>query len=135
MMKSLLLTLFIAIPMFVGAQTKGTQTNANNAQSKTVYALFSFSGRTVEIDYGNSRKIKSLEDENGNKIEFYTLVGALNYLSLQGWTLVGDKTSVSGNFANGVGSTSSNTTFIICKQVTEEELRELVDDSIKSNKN
>ncbi|MEO6524810.1 MAG: hypothetical protein ABIN91_24200 [Mucilaginibacter sp.] len=41
----------------------------------------------VSVDFGQETKlfVQRLKDENGNKIEFNSIVGALNYMARKGW--------------------------------------------------
>ena len=42
----------------------------------------------VKMLWNNQKAENNLRDENGNKIEFYTMVDAMNYMSKRGWDYV-----------------------------------------------
>lgn len=108
------------------------------AQTYRIYAAFVYSGDKLKINYGTEKKFRPLKNEEGNELRFYSFPGALNYLSSQGWRLEGNSTEVSGSSGgfkgNNWGETSSETTYIISKEVSEEETKALFEQVVKEVK-
>lgn len=83
----------------------------------------------LRIDVGVSpSKAKGDKDKS---ITFKSFAAALMYLTSQGWELVSNYNTVSGSAANGYGSTSTSTYWILRKPSTKEEVQEIIDKSIK----
>ena len=108
------------------------------AQTCRIYAAFVYSEDKVKINYGTEKKYEPLKDEAGRELRFFSFPGALNYLSSQGWRLEGNFTEVSGSSGgfkgNNWGRTSSETTYIISKEVSEEEAKALFEQVVKEVK-
>lgn len=94
-----------------------------------------FHKNSIKLDDGSNKKHKAIKDENGNDLKFTSLIGAINYMSLQGWELVDTKSITSGSGCVGMygGSSSMSTKvyYIFSKDVSDEELQKVVDDSYK----
>ena len=94
-----------------------------------------YNKNSIKLDDGSSKKAQTLKDENGNDLKFISLIGALNYMSLQGWELLDTKSVTSGGgFVGAYGGSSSTSTkvyYIFFKEVTDEELQEIVSRSYK----
>ena len=94
-----------------------------------------FHKNCIKLDDGTNKKHQSLKDENGKEIKFTSLIGALNYMSLQGWELVDTKSVTTGagyvGTYGGASSTSTKVYYIFCKEVSDEELQSAVDNSYK----
>ena len=77
-----------------------------------------------------------IKGKDGKNLKFKTLIGALNYMSLQGWELVDTKsvTYGSGYIGNhgGTSSTDTNVYYIFSKDISDEEIQQIVDNSYKS---
>lgn len=130
-MRKFILSLLLLIPIVCLAQNMG--------ETKRIYAAFTYSGDKVKVNYGTEKKFRTLKNENGKELKFYSLPGAINYLSSIGWEIVGNSTKVEGAVGgfggNTWGATSSETTFILCKEVSIEEANELLGKVIKSEEN
>lgn len=108
------------------------------AQTCRIYAAFVYSEDKVKINYGTEKKYEPLKDEAGRELRFFSFPGALNYLSGQGWRLEGNFTEVSGSSGgfkgNNWGRTSSETTYIISREVPEAEAKILFEQVVKEVK-
>lgn len=68
--------------------------------------------------------------KKGESIIFNSYAAALMYLTIQGWELVSNYNTVSGSAANGYGSTSTSTYWILRKPAKKEEIQDIIDKSI-----
>lgn len=106
-----------------------------NMQAKNLFVEMEFHKNCIKLDDGTNKKRQTLKDENGNDIKFTSLIGALNYMSLQGWDLVETKSVTSGSgyvgTYGGASSTSTKVYYIFSREVSEEELKSAVEDSYK----
>lgn len=107
----------------------------NFMQAKKVFVEMEYNKNSIKLDDGSSKKAQTLKDENGNDLKFISLIGALNYMSLQGWELLDTKSVTSGagyvGAYGGASSTSTKVYYIFFKEVTDEELQEIVSRSYK----
>lgn len=108
----------------------------HSAEAKKIFVEMQYHKNRIKLDDGSNKKPQPIKDENGKDLKFVSLIGALNYMSLQGWDLVGSKTSgaeESGAVVGGVVISSSDNkiSYIFCKDVTYEELQEAVNSSYK----
>lgn len=107
----------------------------SNIQAKKLFVEMEFHRNSIKLDDGSNKKPHTVKDDAGNEIKFRSLIGALNYMSLQGWDLVETKSITSGSgFVGAYGGASSTNTkvyYIFCKEVTEEELQQVVSNSYK----
>ncbi len=105
------------------------------AEAKKLYVEMEFHKNCIKLDDGTNKKHQKLKDADGNDIKFTSLIGALNYMSLQGWELVETKSVTKGSGYVGTygGGSSTNTKvyYIFCKEVSDDELKQAVDDSYK----
>lgn len=96
-----------------------------------------FHKNSIKIDDGSNKKRQTIKDINGKDLKFTSLIGALNYMSLQGWELVDTKSVTSGSgyvgAYGGASSTSTKIYYIFSKEVTDEELTHIVNNSYKNN--
>ncbi len=103
--------------------------------AKKLFIEMEFSKNSIKIDDGTNKKSIILKDSVGNDIKFRTLIGALNYMSLQGWELIDVKPIVSGGGASnaycGYSSTSTDIYYIFSREVSDDELKTIVDKSYK----
>ncbi len=94
-----------------------------------------FNKNSIKLDDGTNKKPQTIKDEAGKEIKFTSLIGALNYMSLEGWDLVDTKSIISGSgYVNGLGGASSTKTkvsYIFCKDVPEDVLSQIVANSYK----
>ena len=107
----------------------------NFMQAKKVFVEMEYKKNSIKLDDGSNKKAQTLKDENGNDLKFISLIGALNYMSLQGWELLDTKSVTSGSgyvgAHGGASSTSTKVYYIFFKEVTDEELQEIVSRSYK----
>ena len=107
----------------------------NFMQAKKVFVEMEYNKNSIKLDDGSSKKAQTLKDENGNDLKFISLIGALNYMSLQGWELLDTKSVTSGagyvGAYGGASSTSTKVYYIFFKEVSDEELKDIVSKSYK----
>ena len=107
----------------------------NFMQAKKVFVEMEYKKNSIKLDDGSNKKAQTLKDENGNDLKFISLIGALNYMSLQGWELLDTKSVTSGSgyvgAHGGASSPSTKVYYIFFKEVTDEELQEIVSRSYK----
>ncbi|MCM1070813.1 MAG: hypothetical protein NC210_01125 [[Clostridium] fimetarium] len=89
----------------------------------------------IKLDDGTNNKPQVLKDETGTELKFKSLVGALNYMTLQGWELVDTKSVTSGSghvgAYGGSSSTGTKVYYIFQKETADTELSEIVNKSFK----
>ncbi|MDY2828102.1 MAG: hypothetical protein SOU27_02360 [Sodaliphilus sp.] len=104
-------------------------------QAKKLFVEMEFHKNCIKLDDGSNKKPQPLKDENGKDLKFTSLIGALNYMSLQGWELLDTKSVTSGGgyigAYGGASSTETKVYYIFCKEVTDEELTQVVENSFK----
>lgn len=109
--------------------------NAQEEKQYYLYNIVTFSGSLntegFKMDIDNGVEIKKIRDDNGQRITFKTPAGALTYLISKGWEMYVNGATTSGFLANGTGSSSTNSYWIIRKPCTKEEFEEAVKMSIK----
>lgn len=92
---------------------------------------------SIRLDDGSNKKPQTIKGNDGEDLKFNSLIGALNYMSLQGWELVETKSVTKGGgyigAYGGASSTSTTVYYIFCREVTDEELEEIVNDSYKKD--
>lgn len=108
-----------------------------NLQAKKLFVEMEFHKNSIKLDDGSNKKFQTLKGKNGKDLKFTSLIGALNYMSLQGWDLVDTKSVTSGSGyvgAYGGGSyTNTKVYYIFSREVTDEELEEIVNNSYKDD--
>lgn len=108
-----------------------------NIQAKKLFVEMEFHKNSIKLDDGSNRKRQALKGEDGKDLKFTSLIGALNYMSLQGWELVDTKSVTSGSgFVGAHGGASSTNTkvyYIFSKDVSDEELEQVVKNSYKDD--
>lgn len=96
-----------------------------------------FHKKSIKLDDGSNKKRQTLKDKDGQDLKFTSLIGALNYMSLQGWELEDIKSVTSGSgyvgVYGGVSSTSTKVYYIFSKEVSNEELEQVVNNSYKND--
>lgn len=96
-----------------------------------------FHKNSIKLDDGSNNKRQAIKREDGKDLKFTSLIGALNYMSLQGWELVDTKSVTSGSgyvgVYGGASSTSTKVYYIFSKDVSDEELEKVVNNSFKDN--
>ena len=104
-------------------------------QAKKLFVEMEFQKNCIKLDDGSTKKSQPLKDEIGKDLKFTSLIGALNYMSLQGWELLDTKSVTSGGgyigAYGGASSTETKVYYIFCKEVTDEELTQVVENSFK----
>ncbi len=109
--------------------------SCNFVEAKKIFVDMEFHKNTIKLDDGTNKKRQPLKDENGKNLKFTSLIGAMNYMSLQGWELLDTKSVTKGSgFVGAYGGASSTDTkvyYIFCKEVTDEQLQEAVENSYK----
>lgn len=104
-------------------------------QAKKLFVEMEFHKNCIKLDDGSNKKRQPLKDENGKDLKFTSLIGALNYMSLQGWELLDTKSVTNGGgyigAYGGASSTETKVYYIFCKEVTDEELTKVVENSFK----
>ena len=116
-MKRLLLTLFVAVLSislyannYIYCELVGTSKLLSNKVK-------------VQVDYGHEtsfwKGISYMKDENGKKIEFNSMVDAMNYFGKQGWEFVQAYTVTMNN--------QNVYHWLLKKTVTEEELNKAME--------
>ena len=68
--------------------------------------------------------------KKGETITFNSYAAALMFLTSQGWELVSNYNTVTGAAANGYGSTSTSTYWILRRPSTKEEVQGIVNKSL-----
>lgn len=100
-------------------------------EAKRIFVEMEFHKNRIKLDDGTNKKRQPLKDEEGNDLKFISLIGALNYMSLQGWELVDTKSETKGSSYSGTGSTKTKMYYIFSKEVSDEELEEAVKNGYK----
>lgn len=104
-----------------------------NIQAKKLFVEMEFHKNSIKIDDGSNKKRQAIKGIDGNDLKFTSLIGALNYMSLQGWDLVDTKSVTSGIGYGGASSTSTTVYYIFSKEVPDEELERVVNNSYKDD--
>ena len=65
-------------------------------EAKIIFVEMEFHKNCIKLDDGTNKKRQPLKDEEGNDLKFISLIGALNYMSLQGWELIDTKSVTKG---------------------------------------
>lgn len=109
----------------------------SSMQAKKLFVEMEFHKNTIKLDDGSNKKPQPIKGEDGKDLKFVSLIGALNYMSLHGWELVDTKSVTSGSgYVGAYGGASSTSTiiyYIFTKDVSDEELQQVVDNSFKKD--
>lgn len=109
--------------------------SCNIVSAKKIFVEMEFHKNSIKLDDGTNKKRQPIKDENGKDLKFKSLIGALNYMSLQGWELLETKSVTKGSGAInayiGISETDTKVYYIFCKEVTDEGLQEAVNNSYK----
>lgn len=104
-------------------------------QAKKIFVEMEFHKNCIKLDDGTNKKPQTLKNETGKELKFTSLIGALNYMSLQGWDLVDTKSVVSGagyvGTYGGASATNTKIYYIFSKEVSDNELQSAVEESYK----
>ena len=101
--------------------------------AKKQFVEMKYEKNSIKIDDGTSKKSQTVKDDNGKDLKFKSLIGALNYMSFQGWELVDTKSVISGDEYGGFGSTQTMVSYIFCKDVSDEVLEKVIGESHKED--
>ena len=108
-----------------------------SGHAKRLFVEMEYHKNSIKLDDGSNKKAQTIKGENGKDLKFISLIGALNYMSLQGWELVDTKSVTSGGgyvgAYGGASSTSTTVYYIFSKDVSDEELTQIVDNSYKKD--
>lgn len=101
-----------------------------SSSAKKIFVEIEFHKNSILINDGTSKKGQAIQDENGVVLKFKSLIGALNYMSLQGWELLDIKTVTKGSGYvgkyGGGSSTSTDLYYLFCREVPDAELENTV---------
>lgn len=103
----------------------------SNIQAKKLFVEMEFHKNSIKLDDGSNKKRQPIKGKDGKDLKFTSLIGALNYMSLQGWELIDTKSVTQGGTVGGYGSTDTKVYYIFSKDVTDEELESIVKNSYK----
>lgn len=104
-----------------------------NIQAKKLFVEMEFHKNSIKLDDGSNKKRQPIKGADGKDLKFTSLIGALNYMSLQGWELVDTKSVTQGGTYGGYGSTDTKVYYIFSKEISDEELEQIVNNSYKDN--
>lgn len=99
--------------------------------AKKLYVEMEYKKNSIRLDDGSNKKFQNVKGADGKDLKFISLIGALNYMSLQGWELVETKSVTKGGGYGGISSTDTQIYYIFCKEVSDEELEKAVNNSYK----
>ena len=105
--------------------------SCNIVSAKKIFVEMEFHKNSIKLDDGSNTKRQPIKGEDGKDLKFTSLIGALNYMSLQGWELIDTKSVTQGGTYGGYGSTDTKVYYIFSKDVTDEELESIVKNSYK----
>lgn len=96
-----------------------------------------FHKNSILLDYGTNKNPYAVKNKDGKVLKFISLIGALNYMSLQGWELVDIKSITSGSgyvgTYGGGSRTHTEVYYIFSKDISDEELEQIVNNSYKDD--
>lgn len=130
MKKLLFLAVVCCLPLLAYTQTV--------EEGYYIYNVVKLSGNLektrfkVKLDDGKS--VKRLKDSDGNKIKFRTPAGLLTYLSSEGWEIYESGSAILGNHYEGKKGHKTESSWIIRRACTREELDSFLDASVKRRK-
>ena len=76
----------------------------------------------VDVNFGQKRSAKDyLVDNNGKRINFETMIGALNYMAKAGWHLESTYTQFEPSLIEGSGLDECIIVMILSKEITADE--------------
>lgn len=104
-----------------------------NVHAKKLFVEMEFHKNSIKLDDGSNKKRQPIKGADGKDLKFTSLIGALNYMSIQGWELVDTKSVTQGGTYGGYGSTDTKVYYIFSKDVPDEELEQIVNNSYKDN--
>lgn len=96
--------------------------------AKRLYVEMEYINNTIRLNDGSNKKPQTVKGSDGEDLKFKSLIGALNYMSLQGWELL-DTKPING----GDASHTLVAYYIFYKDVPDEELEAVVKISFKQD--
>lgn len=95
---------------------------------------------SISVDYGQERLYKSyLVDEQGKRIEFSSMIAALNYMAQQGWELVSTESKYQRSLLEDRKLDNIVSVWILSKMVTDNSqitegftTRQMYEDSVSN---
>ena len=102
-------------------------------QGKKLFIEMEFYKNCIKLDDGSNKKPQPIKGEDGKDLKFKSIIGALNYMSMQGWELVDTKSVVSGMYLGGHGGTETKVYYLFSKDVPDAELKQIVDNCYKKD--
>lgn len=73
----------------------------SNIQAKKLFVEMEFHKNSIKLDDGSNKKRQPIKGDDGKDLKFTSLIGALNYMSLQGWELIDTKSVTQGGTYGG----------------------------------
>jgi hypothetical protein len=105
--------------------------------AKKLYVEMEYKKNSIRLDDGSNKKPQIIKGNDGKDLKFNSLIGALNYMSLQGWELVETKSVTKGGgyvgAYGGASSTSTTVYYIFSREVSDGELEAIVNNSYKED--
>lgn len=105
--------------------------------AKKLYVEMEYKKNSIRLDDGSNKKPQIIKENDGKDLKFNSLIGALNYMSLQGWELVETKSVTKGGgyvgAYGGASSTSTTVYYIFSREVSDGELEAIVNNSYKED--
>ncbi|WP_288279845.1 hypothetical protein [uncultured Prevotella sp.] len=127
-MKRLIIVLLLLVPMLGYCQTE-------EEKKYYIYNIVSFEGdftkENFKVYYDDGKEVKRLRNEKDSKVRFTTPAGALMYFISQGWEMYLNGATSKGAFAQGTGSSTTSSYWILRKPCTEEEFENAVKEAVK----
>lgn len=96
--------------------------------AKRLYVEMEYIKNTIRLNDGSNKKLQTIKGADGEDLKFKSLIGALNYMSLQGWELLDTKPINGGDASHTVVAY-----YIFYKDVPDEELEAVVKKSFKQD--
>lgn len=130
MKKLLFLAVVCCLPLLAYTQT--------SEEGHYIYNVVKLSGnlekRGFKVKLDDGKSVKRLKDSDGNKIKFRTPAAVLTYLTSEGWELYMNGSEILGNRYQGKKGNKTESSWIIRKACTEEELDKFIEEGVKMKK-
>ena len=127
MKKALLIAIVCSLPLFAYTQTV--------EKEYYIYNVVKLSGhlekRGFKVKLDDGRSVKTMKDAEGYKIKFRTPAAVLTYLASEGWELYVNDFSILGNRYEGKKGSKTESSWVIRKACTKEELDAALDRGVK----
>ena len=130
-MKKVLLIVFVCcLPLLAYTQTTENE--------HYIYNVVKLSGnlekRGFKVKLDNGKNIKKIKDCDGHKIKFRTPAALLTYLTSEGWELYENGSNILGNRYEWKKNNKTESSWIIRKSCTKEELDSFLNQGVKRKK-